>query len=272
MLVVNGYNPTLKFKKLALEIASCLIPSELRAQEGIKLPQHISETIPFIVNHMNERRKEKTTSFIMPELILIIHNLDGETFRDDKIQGYLSLLSSIPELWLISSTDNINAPLLWDSFKMKNFNFIWHDLTTYSSYINESSFRDVLNLGKSKKFVGNSGAKFVLRSLTDNHRNLYRILLETQLENMKKIATTKTSRAGLKGTMKFGVELKSLYDKCLDEFITSNEITFRTFLTEYIEHKMCQLVKDSAGIEIVFIPFSFDEMQKVYRQEFAADS
>ncbi|RLV91475.1 Origin recognition complex subunit 2 [Spathaspora sp. JA1] len=275
ILVINGYNPTLKFKKMALEIAACLIPNEVQKEEGIRLPQHISETVPFIVNYMNERRKSNTgnkNGFIKPELIVIIHNLDGESFRNDKIQGYLSLLASIPELWLISSTDNINASLLWDSFKIKNFNFIWHDLTTYSCYINESSFKDVLNLGKSKKFVGNSGAKFVLRSLTDNHRNLYRVLVETQIENMKKVATTRAARNGLKGTMKFGVELKTLYDKCLDEFITSNEITFRTFLTEYIEHKMCQLVKDSAGVEIIFIPFSFEEMQKVYRQEFAAES
>ncbi|KAG7664836.1 ORC2 [[Candida] subhashii] len=265
VLVVNGYNPTISLKKLILEIASCLIPKDKK----VKLPKHLSGTVPFLINYMKESREEvHDQGFIKPKLVLVIHSFDGDLFRDEKAQNLLIQLCGLPEVWLLSSTDNLNVGLLWDSFKSKNLNFIWHDLTTYASYTTEMSFKDVLSLGRSKKFVGETGAKFVLRSLTDNHRNLYRILLQSQIQTMTKLVATKAARTGLKGSSKYGIQLKELYELCLDEFITSNEITFRTLLTEYIEHKMCQLVKDSSGVEIVFIPFSFDEMERLNQEEF----
>ena len=89
-----------------------------------------------------------------------------------------------------------------------------------------------------------------------------------QLDNMEKSAPSEGARVGLKGTIKVAVELKDLYNTCLNEFITSNEITFRTFLKEYVEHKMCQLVKNSSGVEMIFVPFTYEEIQNIYKQEF----
>ncbi|KAI3407019.2 ORC2 [Candida oxycetoniae] len=255
VFVVNGYNPNVDFKTIVLEIANVLV----KDNTATKLPKHVSDTVPFLVDYM---AKEPIT----PRLLLIVHNIDGESLRSDKTQGLFSQLAAIPQILAITSTDHINAPLLWDSSKSKNLNLIWHDLTTYAPYIAELSFKDILNLGKSKKFVGSLGAKFVLRSLTENHRNLYRLLLEGQLIRMKPIADTRGS--GLKGVVKFALELRLLYSLCLDEFIVSNEVTFRTFLKEYLDHKMCQLVKDSSGLELLFVPFTYSEMETLYKEEF----
>lgn len=261
-LVVNGYNPNVDFKAIALQIASVLLPGE-----ESRFPKHVSETVPYLVDQMERNREQLPSERILkPQLLLVVHNLDGEAFRTDKIQGLFAQLMSIPEIWVLSSIDHINAPLLWDLSKSKSMNLIWHDLTTYNTYSIETSFKDVLSMGKSKKYIGSLGAKFVLRSLTDNHRQLYKILLADQLGNMEVTASSKGF--GLKGTVKFGVDLKTLYNQCLDEFIVSNEVTFRTFLKEYVDHKMCQLVKDSSGLEKTFIPFTFGELQELKRQEF----
>lgn len=283
IMVVNGFNPNIKLKKILEDIMKSFLTTEevyededsdedtkipTGKKKKIRFPKHVSESVPFIMNHVESERSEKKNAFILPRLILLFHNIDGETFRDEKIQNSFSQLSSLPELWLISSTDNINAPLLWDLFKLKNFNFLWHDLTTYDSYAVELSFKDVLNMGKSKKFIGNKGAKYVLSSLTSNARNLYRILLQKQLAIMKKASLTKSSRVGLKGTIKFGLEFKDFYGMCLEEFITSNEITFRTVLGEFIEHKMSVLSKDETGVEMIYIPFNYDEMEKLLDDEF----
>lgn len=267
ILVVNGYNPTVKFKRVLQDIVTSIIPQEKKHKDKIKFPKHVSETVPFLMNYIAKNRMV-TEDFIRPKLVLVIHNIDGESFRDDKTQNLLSLLCSLPEVWLISSTDNINISLLWDLFRLKNYNFLWHDLTTYDSYEVEMSFRDVLSMGKSKKFVGNKGAKYVLSSLTTNARNLYKILLGKQLDILKSHATTKAARTGLRGSIKFAVDFKGFYTACLEEFVTSNEISFRTILGEFVEHRMCNLTKDDSGAEVVFIPFSFDEMQKLLDEEF----
>lgn len=271
ILVVNGYNPAVKFKKVVHDILSVFISQEKKKQDNVKFPKHISETVPFLMKYVEDRRVHSPGQFIKPKLILVIHNIDGKPFLNERTQSLLSQLCSIPEIWLISSTDNINVSLLWDLFKLKSFNFLWHDLTTYEPYTVEMSFRDVLSMGKSKKFVGNKGAKYVLSSLTKNARNLYRILLIKQLEIMRNATTTKAGRTGLKGSIKLGIEFKQLYNSCLEEFVTSNEISFRTMLGEFIEHKMCSAVKDEAGVEMVFVPFNFDEMEKLLAEEFASN-
>ncbi|WLF78581.1 Origin recognition complex subunit 2 [Lodderomyces elongisporus] len=255
ILVVNGYNPNVDFKSIVLQIADILV-----REETAKLPKHISETVPFLVDYM------KNQKLTMPKLVLIVHSIDGEALRSDKIQGLFAQLISIPEIWAITSTDHVNAPLLWDSSKSKNSNLIWHDMTTYEGYTSELSFKDILGLGKSKKFVGSLGAKFVLGSLTENHRTLYRKLMESQLNKMKPVADVRG--VGLKGVVKYATELRELLRECLSAFIVANEITFRTMMKEYIDHKMCQLVKDAAGLELLFIPFTYGEIEELSKQEF----
>ena len=57
--------------------------------------------------------------------------------------------------------------------------------------------------------MGGLGAKYVLRSLTDNHRNLYRELLIAQLDKMEKAIPSASGRVGLKGNAKVAVDLKA---------------------------------------------------------------
>lgn len=261
--IVNGYNPNTQLKQLVYEIQSILVPKEV--QKKLKFSKHIFETIPLMLKYLGSVRPEK----VIPRAVVAIHNVDGPAFLDEKTQSLLSQLASLPEIWLITSTDNINASLLWDLFKLKNFNFVWHDLTTYQPYTVELSFKDLLNTGKSTKFVGTRGAKYVLSSLTVNARNLYRTLLELQIENLTKNAASEAAKANLKGNLKLAVGFKQLYDACSEQFITSNEISFRTMLGEFVEHKMCNLKKNSSGGEVVFVPFSYDEMRKLLSEEFS---
>lgn len=267
VLVVNGYNPAVKLKQIVGDIVSVFIPREKKKKDNIKFPKHVLETVPFLVNYIDSKRR-KDGGLVLPKVVLAIHSIDGPGLRDEKTQSLLSLLCSIPEIWLISSSDNINVSLLWDLHKLKNFNFIFHDLTSYELFSTEVSFKDILSMGRSTKNTGNKGAKYVLSSLTKNAKNLFRLLLSRQLEIMKEQHSgSQASRNILKGTIKYGLEFKIFYQACLEEFITSNEISFRTLLGEFMEHKMCNLVKDDSGTEIVFIPFSYSEMEKL-QQEF----
>lgn len=268
MLVVNGYNPSTKLKKIVIDIAAALIPNILKRGHSLKFPKHISEAVPFLIDYLTKHRNLPENHIMRPKIVLAIHNIDGESLRDEKTQNLLSQLCSLPEVWLVSSVDNFNVSLLWDLSRLKNYNFIWHDLTTYKPYSVELSFKDVLSMGKSKKFVGNKGAKYVLSSLTNNARNLYKILLQKQVETMKEAAVTKAGRAGLKGNIKLAVPFKEVHNACLEQFVTSNEISFRTILGEFIEHKMGTLTKDEAGTEMLFVPFTFDEVEQILKEEF----
>ncbi|KAM9935728.1 hypothetical protein OXX80_004708 [Metschnikowia pulcherrima] len=269
VLVINGYNPSTKLKRVIHDIVSVVVSEEEKTDKTFRMPKHVSEAFPFLMSYLKKNVcQSKKNDLVKPRLILVVHNIDGEAFRDERSQNFLSQLASLPNVWLIVSTDNINVGLLWDLYRFKNFNFIWHELTTYEPYGVEMSFKDVLSMGKSKKFVGSKGAKYVLASLTTNARDLYKTLLKLQMQKLEEMITSKATRVGLRANAKFSLELKNLYDKCVQEYIVSNEINFNTLLREFVEHKMCSLARNLAGQDIVFVPFTYDEMEKLMQEEF----
>ncbi|PVH15729.1 uncharacterized protein CXQ87_003576 [Candidozyma duobushaemuli] len=269
VMVVNGYNPATKLKSVIHDIASAIVTPEIRKEKNIKMPKHIGEAFPFLVSYMKKHVTHHAEfGLVKPKLILVVHNIDGEAFRDERSQNILSQLASLPDVWLLTSVDNVNASLLWDLYRFKNFNFLWHDATTYKPYGVELSFKDVLSMGRSKRFVGSKGAKYVLTSLSSNAQNLYRVLSQMQLKVLEESTASKSGRTGLRGSIKLGVEFKALYDQCLKEYVTSNEMNFRSILGEYVEHKMCSLTKNASGKEIVFIPYAYDEIALILKDHF----
>lgn len=268
VMVVNGYNPATKLKLVIHDIASAIVTPRIRKKMNIKMPKHIGEAFPFLVTYMKKHVTHHAEfGLVKPKLILVVHNIDGEAFRDERSQDILSQLASLPDVWLLTSVDNINASLLWDLYRFKSFNFLWHDATTYSPYGVELSFKDVLSLGRSKRFVGSKGANYVLTSLSSNAKNLYRVLLQMQLKVLEE-GSTKSARTGLRGSAKLAVDFKLLFEQCLKEYVTSNEMSFRSILGEYVEHKMCSLTKNAAGKEIVFIPYAYDEIALILKDNF----
>lgn len=268
VMVVNGYNLGTKLKAVLHDMTAAVIASY--EENRVKIPKHVSEVFPFLVSILKRQMsRHSKTRITKANLVLVIHNIDGEAFRDERSQILLSQLALLPNVWMMVSTDNINLGLLWDLYRFKNFNFLWHDLTTYEPYAVEMSFKDVLGMGQSKKFMGSRGAKYVLASLTANAKKLYEVLLQLQVDALTTVSSTKSGRAGLKGSSKFSVELRNVYDKCVEKFIVSNEVNFKTMLGEYVEHKMCVLTKDAAGHEVVYVPFTIDEMAKIQQEEFS---
>lgn len=268
IMVVNGYNPGTKLKAVLHDMTTAVISAY--EENRVKMPKHVSEVFPFLVSLLKRQMARNTkTRVTKASLILVIHNIDGDAFRDERSQNLLSQLAQLPNVWMIVSTDNINLGLLWDLYRFKNFNFLWHDVTTYEPYAVEMSFKDVLSMGQSKKFMGSRGAKYVLASLTTNAKKLYEVLLQLQIDALTSNSTTKAGRTGLKGSSKLSVELRKVYDKCVEKFIVSNEVNFKTMLGEYVEHKMCVLTKNAAGHEVVYVPFTTDEMTKIQQEEFS---
>lgn len=257
VMVINGYNSAVKLKTIIQDIANAIVTPEIRKQNNLKMPKHVSEAFPFLMSYMKRSRQTEENGIVRPRLLLVIHSIDGEAFRDERSQNILSQLASLPDVWLITSVDNINASLLWDLYRFKNFNFLWHDATTYEPYTVERSFKDVLSMGRSKKFGGVVRAKYVLSSLSDNAKKLYSILLKLQLDKMK--ATSKNP--GIRGSAKLAIDFTKLYDESVQEYVTSNEMNMRSMLQEYVEHKMCVLHKDPQGKEVVYVPFLVEEVE-----------
>ncbi|OAV98780.1 hypothetical protein PTTG_25505 [Puccinia triticina 1-1 BBBD Race 1] len=84
-----------------------------------------------------------------PDIVLLLHNLDGHGFRSPKIQTILGLLVAQPSLHLLATLDHIHAPVLRPLHRASArpggqaplasaFNFLYHQLPTPTGYVLES--------------------------------------------------------------------------------------------------------------------------------------
>ncbi|CEP61177.1 origin recognition complex subunit 2 LALA0_S02e08438g [Lachancea lanzarotensis] len=256
-VVINGYNPTCNYRDVFHSISEIMLKEELSKSET----KYWSNHVELQINKMIEIYRNSPPVI---KLIVLVHNLDGPMVRKDPFQSMLSSLARVRQIALVASTDHIYAPLLWDHVRAQNFNFVFHDITNYESYAVESSFGDVLKLGKSQASTGAEGARYVLESLTTNSKRMYKLLIETQLSAMEENSQAKVS-ANKKGTHVFGIEFKQFYHMCAAEFIASNEVSLRSMLGEFIEHRMAALTKNRSGAETLYVPYAYSEMKTLLR-------
>lgn len=265
IVIVNGYVPTLNARNLLTTVATTLMglatPAKLGAQPN--------EILDLIFRHLSESPPSQ-------DLILIIHSLDAYPLRRSATQSLLARLSAHPRISLLASCDTPNFPLLWDSSLREQYNFLFHDCTTFSPYEAEISVVDDVQelLGRSGRRVGGKeGVGFVLKSLPENARNLYRVLISEQLTAMDdgvgiqgtgdEDGDERYAYKGGEGSGDVGVEYKHLYQKAVEEFICSSEMNFRTLLKEFHDHQMITSKKDVLGTELLSVPFRREELEVI---------
>ncbi|KAG0673963.1 Origin recognition complex subunit 2 [Kluyveromyces marxianus] len=197
------------------------------------------------------------------KMILLIHNLDGPSFRKEQFQTRMSMLAQIKQICIIASVDHIQAPFLWDHFKAQSFNFVYHDITNFEPYIVETiQSSHAVNLANNESTLFNAtAAKYVLESLTDNSKRMYKILLQLLMEKQSKSKNKKTG-----GKTTTGTEFAKLFEACTEQFVVSSEMSLRTMLSEFVDHKMAFITKNKMGKEIVDVKYSYGDMEKLVKE------
>ena len=208
-------------------------------------------------------------------LTVVLHSIDGPALRRPGVQAVLAQLAAHPRLRLICSADAPDAALLWDAAARASFNFAFHDCTTFAPPA--AAELDVVDdvhelLGRTARRVGGrDGVAFVLRSLPENAKSLFRLLVGEVL-----VALDEGGGGAGDGP---GVEYRMLYNKAVEEFICSSEMAFRTLLKEWVslprrvdpanaaprfhDHQMITSRKDALGTELLSLPFRKEELEAI---------
>ncbi|KAF3926082.1 hypothetical protein ABW20_dc0109858 [Dactylellina cionopaga] len=259
VVVVNGYVGGLTIR----DILNMVVNAVLGMNHGIRFGVNINEMIDTVLQILDEHREKEDTA-----ITLLIHSIDAAALRTVQIQALLAQLSSHPTIRLVASSDNILASLLWDSSTLTLFNFVSHDATTFVPYDLEISAADesegIIDVitggtaGRSGR-SGAKGVKYVLASLTGNAKNLYRILVATQLSSMEDDGVGKDKM----GTEAYGVAYRTLYQRGLEEFVCSSDLVFKTLLKEFYDHQMVTSRKDLQGSEVLWAPFRKEELESI---------
>ncbi|KAM3080983.1 Origin recognition complex subunit 2 [Clarireedia jacksonii] len=257
IVVINGYVQNLTIRDVLNTVAGAI------SGVGTKLGSQPTEMLDSLISLLDEDETQ--------HVILVIHSIDGAVLRRSAAQMVLSRLSSHPRVHVIASADHPSFPLLWDSSLRSTFNFLFHDCTTFLPYTVEIDVVDEVHdlLGRSgRKVGGKGGISFVLKSLPENAKSLFRVLIGEQLAAMDENAMAEDEEGdgmngGINRRSEHGVEYRVLYQKAVEEFICSNEMNFRTLLKEFHDHQMIESRKDALGTEMLRVPFRKEELENI---------
>ncbi|NXL02793.1 ORC2 protein, partial [Mesembrinibis cayennensis] len=224
-LVVNGYFPSITVRSILNSITEEVL-------DHIGTFRSPLDQLEFIT----KRFKEDSSL----ELYVLIHNLDSQMLRGERSQQILAQLSSLPSIYLIASIDHINAPLMWDQAKLSLYNWLWYETTTFSPYVEETSYENSLLVQQSGS-LALSSLTHVLRSLTLNARGIFRLLAQYQLENKDNPSYP-------------GLSFQDFYQQCREAFLVNSDLTLRAQLTEFRDHKLIRTKRGADGVEYLLIP------------------
>ncbi|KAF2750460.1 ORC2-domain-containing protein [Sporormia fimetaria CBS 119925] len=262
VVVINGYSPGTTLKEIFTTVASTVVPSHT------KLPNQPSVLLNFLLDHL--------TANPPPHPIpVIINSIDSSYLRKAPAPSMLATLAAHPSINLFCTADTPNFPLLWDVGLKAQYKFLFHNATTFAPYTAEIDVVESVNelLGRSgRRIGGRDGVGFVLRTLPENARSLYRILVTEQLaqaymdegvddEHDKHPATPKKGKKTVSSEATQGVEYRVLYHKAREEIICTSEVAFRTLLKEFYDHQMIESSKDAMGTEWLCVPFRREELE-----------
>ncbi|KAM7221113.1 hypothetical protein V8F06_003498 [Rhypophila decipiens] len=254
IVIINGFIRTLTIREILSTVSSAVDPTQ-------KLPSSNPQVmIQHLIRLLNSQPPETSIS-------LFINSIDAPPLRKPATQSILSQLSSHPKVKTVVSTDTSDFPLLWDSGLRSSFNFTFHDCTTFFPLAGTATSPgggeiDVVDevhelLGRmARRAGGKDGVSFVLRSLPENAKNLFKLLVTEVLVAMD----DDDGSADAQGA---AVEYRMMYNKAVEEFICSSEMAFRTLLKEFHDHQIIESSKDSLGTELLALPFRKDELESI---------
>ena len=268
IVVVNGYTPKLQIRT----VLSTLSTAVLGDKNPTRLVGQPNEILDLLLSHLTDHQPS-TPIFVM------INSIDAASLRRPASQSLLAKAAAHPSINVVATADTTSFPLMWNNTLRDQFNFVFHDCTTYAPYEAELGVVDNVHdlLGrKGRRIGGKEGVGFVLKSLPENARNLYRVLLTEILailtdemnDEMTKArdedgGDLPTTKKGLESEGDVGVDLRLLYQKASEEFICSSEMNFRTLLKEFHDHEMIVSRRDAGGTEVLGVPLGREEMEGV---------
>lgn len=269
IVMVNGYTPNISVRSIIATVASAVLddgeedaPSKLGAQPG--------EVLDLLQSTLQSQAPDR-----QPKITVLINSIDAPPLRRAAVQVYLARLAALPAVNVLATVDTPNFAAMWDVSLRDQFNFVFHDCTTFVSYDSEYDVVDEVHglLGKKGKRVGGKeGVAFVLKSLPENARNLYRLLLTEllSLETGEGHASDEedggVAESGQHQHEETGIEFRTLYQKASEEFIASSEMMFRTLLKEFHDHQMVTSRIDPSGAETLSVPLTREEMEGVLEE------
>ena len=272
IVVVNGYTHKLSIRTVLNTIAAAAMGDVAPSRVGGQPAERLETILSYFSSNPSTH-----------PIFIMINSVDAPSLRKPATQSLLARLAACSSIHMLATADTPSFLLRWDTSLRDRFSFVFHDCTTFAAYDVELDVVDDVHellSRKGRRIGGNQGVEFVLKSLPENARNLYRVLLTEILailtdgvdneggqgsddEGEGEGDASARWKKGPQAEGEVGVDYKVLYQKASEEFICGNEMNFRILLKEFYDHQMIVSRKDATGTEVLGVPLGREEMEGV---------
>ena len=284
IVILNGHHPSTSIRAVLNTFATTILPPSQN-----KLPTQPPALASYILSHLTAHPPQSP-------VYLILHPLYSKPLSTPASLSIISQLASHPSIYLLATADNPSFPLLFPSSLRSTFNFIFHDATTFLPYDTgttdselSTAVDSVLELlgRKTSAVQGREGVRWVLKSLPENARGLYRVLVseilaaadadapafdtsaDRGLDEEPELTNGEAAGRGRKHAATDGlpgVDAKLLYQKAVEEFLCSSEMMFWSLLKEFVDHRMVVVRRErgvGGGGEMLGVEMGREELEGV---------
>lgn len=205
--------------------------------------------------------------------IFIIEGIDSSSFRGTKLH-LLNILNKNPLVRLVLTMSHANSPSLLQH-PAHELSLCWHNVSSTEGccgWNGPDLLMTVLENNMDEQLLEGrkvEGAKWVLESLTKTGREVFSVIAEYQINLMSTDSSNGSGGFGGGGVNEYDVDgdedeeddtnsnkkdftrisisVVEWYQQCQENFIVSNESSFRTQLTEFRDHELICAASNAAN-------------------------
>lgn len=170
-LVVNGFHSGTNLKSVTNPMMNFAHKHQLKGsykKSAIKAVHDQVDAIKRIYGNLNEAEAG------FDKFFLVVHSLDAGALKNEEWQHYLSEIAELKNVVFIASVDHIKAGMLWSEQMLDRFNFMAMEVNTFADYDCELEYQSPLFSVKNDN--QEVGLGFVLKSMTENQRQIIRLI------------------------------------------------------------------------------------------------
>jgi len=238
ILIFNCYNSDLNIKFILGEIYNFLndIKKKLIAQNNEEKANYYGEyegscktvdeqlkKINFLSNYLFQKE-------ILSHILIVVNNIDSPSFCNYFSQKVFSqlFLENSNRIHLLATCDNLFLNYFWNQTIKDNYSFYFLRYNTFQNY--DMEINDKNSLTGEKNIKAGIGLVQILKSLTQNQRDMIKLIAKEQL-------------AGRGNSL----SLKHLTKLLIDEMIASTQNQVLEYLIEPKDHHLIVERKISTG-------------------------
>tara|TARA_B110000285_G_C14910192_1_gene507545 strand:- start:58 stop:471 length:414 start_codon:yes stop_codon:yes gene_type:complete len=128
---------------------------------------------------------------------------------------------------------------------MDRFNFYSVQLDTFQTYDKEYHYQP--DLFSAKNDNQENGIAYILKSMTQNQRNIIKIIAQYQMEHSEEK----------------GMKIKDLLNECVENMLCNNQKGLKEYLAEAKDHKVVLERTDDSGYTYMYMTYPISVLEKI---------